>query len=405
MKNFKRIYMDGAANEATDMEVIKEMEPWMKHAGNSFAIHDSGIESMQAVENARFDIADVLGVRPDQILFTSGATESNNWAIQSICFKALAEKSNKKTILLSSTEHSSVVNTALRMKKIGFKVQFIPYPKNHALNGLKVASCLNEDILLACIMSVNNETGVVNDIKSIASVCNKNNIPLLCDCTQLIGGGHSIKDLKLTNEFIDFISFSSHKIYGPTGVGCLIVNNPKIIEPFIIGGAQESGLRGGTSNVAGIVGMAAAMKKFINNKLVVEYSELMLYIFSMVDKFNNIYPNCLYINGYIDQEDTFFGHLGNICSLRIGDQYLPERNLFANELINRGIEVSAGSACDSTASGVSDAKPSHVLLAMGLTSTEIARVARISLTKDLTKEDIDYLFEAIQDIIKTYKGE
>ena len=201
------------------------------------------------------------------------------------------------------------------------------------------------------------------------------------------------------NSHINFITFSGHKIYGPTGVGCLIANNPKVIPPFIIGGAQEQGLRGGTSNTYAIVAMGEAIRLNSNSQT--------------RSHFNNLYDHFLQkLRGKQDQDHNYplklnsVGHFvqfaSNIISLRL--DCLPNNQNFADLLINRGIECSAGSACDSNSGGVEDAKPSHVLAAFGLTLVEIRHTARISFTKYTTISDIDSLFEVIDDIIKDYKG-
>jgi len=399
---YRKTYLDGAASTPLDPKVLAKMEEYMKdgYVGNSHSLYDDGIRSMLAVEDARAKIANALGLDdPSEVLFTSGATEANNWAIQSTCFEELKKRSNKRAILLTATEHSSVLNTAKHMAEIGFEARLMGYPKGDAVTADFVSGYLDGSECLVCVMAVNNETGTVNDVAGIAKLCNGKGIPFLCDCTQLIGGGKSFKDLGLgKGAWIDFASFSSHKIYGPTGVGCLIRSAHTKIAPFIIGGAQEWGLRGGTSNTAGIVGLGEAMRLHTNEETVSRFEGLSAYMrFKLKEAEDKLGEGAVALNVPFSDNKA-----PNIFSLRC--DALPDDVYLLDQMIAAGVECSASSACDAGSEGVDGAKPSHVLLALGLTPGQINHTVRISFTRLTTEKDIDFLFEELYNVVERFKG-
>lgn len=399
---YRKTYLDGAANTPLDPKVLSAMEEYMRdgYVGNSHSLYDDGIRSMLAIEEARGKISKALKLGDDyEVYFTSGATEANNWAIQSTCFDALKNNSNKRAILLTATEHSSVLNTAKHMAEVGFEARIMDYPAGNVVDAKHVERYLNGDVVLVCVMAINNETGTINDIKSIAKLCNEKGVPLLCDCTQLVGGGKSFEDLNLEKgTWIDYASFSSHKIYGPTGVGCLIKNKWSPIEPFVIGGAQENGLRGGTSNTAGIVGLGEAMRLHTCHETVSAFEGLSAYMRYKLKESDNLYgEGTIALNVGISDEKA-----ENIYSLRCND--LPDSVYLLDQVTALGVECSASSACDANSEGVGDAKPSHVLVAMGLTPAQMNHTIRVSFTRLTTKEDIDFLFSALYNIIERFQG-
>lgn len=406
MKNqtmkYRKTYLDGAANTPLDPKVLSAMEEYMKdgYVGNSFSLYDDGIRSMQAVEEAREKIAAALETGGEyDVYFTSGATEANNWAIQSACFRALKNRLNKRAILLTATEHSSVLNTARHMAEAGFEARVMDYPKGGVVDAAFVERYLDDSVAIVCVMAVNNETGTVNDVRSVAKLCNAKGIPLLCDCTQLIGGGNSLKGLNLdAGSWIDYASFSSHKIYGPTGVGCLVRHKGSPIEPFIIGGAQEGGMRGGTSNTAGIVGLGEAMRLHTCRETVAHFESLSAYMGRKLKEADELYGK-----GAIVLNEPISGHKApNIYSVRCN--LLPDNVYLLDQLIAMGVECSASSACDASSEGVGDAKPSHVLVALGLSPAQINHTARISFTRLTTEEDIDFFFSALYNIVDNFQG-
>lgn len=394
---YRKTYLDGAANTPLDPKVLSAMEEYMKdgYVGNSHSLYDDGIRSMMAIEEAREKVSKALKLGDGyEVYFTSGATEANNWAIQSTCFDALKNGLNKRAILLTATEHSSVLNTAKHMAEIGFEARIMDYPAGNVVDAEHVANYLNDDVALVCVMAINNETGTINDIRGVAKLCNERGVPLLCDCTQLVGGGKSFEDLNLEEgTWVDYVSFSSHKIYGPTGVGCLVKNNWSPIEPFVIGGAQESGLRGGTSNTAGIVGLGEAMALHTNEETVARFNELSSYMDEKISESNG---------AIAANVETSSAKANNIYSLRC--DALPDNVYLLDQVVALGVECSASSACDAGSEGVGDAKPSHVLMAMRLTPAQINHTIRVSFTRLTTKEDIDFLFSALYNIIERFQG-
>ena len=399
---YRKTYLDGAANTPLDPEVLSAMEEYMKngYVGNSFSLYDDGIRSMQAIEEARGKISTALGTDGEyDIYFTSGATEANNWAIQSACFRTLRDRSNKRAILLTATEHSSVLNTARHMAEAGFEARIMGYPKGGVVNASFMRGYLDDTVAIACVMAVNNETGVINDIRSVAKLCNERGIPLLCDCTQLIGGGKSLKDLGLEDgSWVDYASFSSHKIYGPTGVGCLVRHKGSPLDPFIVGGAQEEGMRGGTSNTAGIVGLGEAMRIHTRQETVSRFEGLSAYMLYKLKEAKRLYGE-----GAIVLNEPVSDHKApNIYSLRCS--LLPDNVYLLDQLAAMGVECSASSACDAESTGVGDSKPSHVLVALGLSPAQINHTVRISFTQLTTEEDIDFLFSALYNIIGKFQG-
>ena len=406
MKNqsmkYRKTYLDGAANTPLDPKVLAVMEEYMKdgYVGNSFSLYDDGIRSMQAVEEARGKISAALETDGKyDIYFTSGATEANNWAIQSACFRTLKERSNKRAILLTATEHSSVLNTAKHMAEAGFEARIMDYPENGVVDAAFVERYLDDKVAIVCVMAVNNETGTINDIRSVAKLCNARKIPFLCDCTQLIGGGKSLKGLNLEDgSWVDYVSFSSHKIYGPTGVGCLVCHKGSPLSPFIVGGAQEYGMRGGTSNTAGIVGFGEAMYLHTCHETVSHFEGLSAYMHYKLKEAEKLYgEGAIALNEPVTDHKAF-----NICSLRC--DLLPDNIYLLDQLIAMGVECSASSACDAESDGVGDSKPSHVLVALGLSHAQINHTVRISFTRLTTEEDIDFLFFALYNIIEKYQG-
>lgn len=384
----KDIYLDGASNTPIDKDVLRAMKPFLspKFVGNSNSPHSFGIKADQAIYEARKTIADCLKVEVNDVFFTSGATESNNWAIKSVVFEDFLDSGNKKHIICSSTEHDSVLNCCKQVEKLGVEVTYVNPPKDTGKITLdEILPFIREDTGLICVMAVNNETGVVNDIENITRKAAELGIKTLVDCTQLMSYGGEYMELGKKFHYANFFSFSSHKIYGPLGVGCLITQGVKPT-PLIIGGAQEQGVRGGTSNTAGIVGLGVAIKKMHKKDYSKFYESLRKYLQrELSDKIPGVYFN------------YWSGH-ANIISLNCSN--VVKLDNLARELADYGIAVSAGSACDAEHDETQgDFHPSHVLKALGMTEKEIRNTIRISFTKYTTEKDIDRFIKILKEII------
>lgn len=383
----KMIYLDGAANTPLDKTVFKQMKPYLtnKFVGNSSAAHDFGIRASQAIEESRNQVAKALRVSPEEVFFTSGATEGNNWIIRSVADEQLAHGMARPKIICGATEHSSVLKTCSSLSTFGFEVIFVQPTKRGSITLSNVRKIIDDKTCLVCIMAINNETGVANEVDKIAQLARKKGAITLCDCTQLMSYGGD--DIKLSSRYphVDCFTLSAHKFYGPTGVGAVIIRKGVKLLPFLKGGAQERGMRAGTSNTAGIVGLGAAMDQLRDNQCATNFSLLFHYFFTKLEK-------CGKLNAIPD-------HL-NIISANFSE-YCNTDNL-ASVLATYGIAVSAGSACDAEHDDITGYNPSHVLIAMGLKENDIRNTIRVSFTKYTTKKDIDCLFKALDDIHNYY---
>ncbi|MBU5574916.1 MAG: cysteine desulfurase NifS [Candidatus Aenigmatarchaeota archaeon] len=377
----KRIYLDNAATTKVDPRVLNLMKKFFTDKyGNPNSLHSFGIEAREAIEISREKIANLINANSNEIIFTSGGTESNNLAIKGIAF---ANKSKGKHIIVSSIEHHCVLETVHWLEKNGFKISFLDVDKYGVVNIEKLKSLIRRDTILVSIMHANNEIGTIEPIKEIGEICKDYNILFHTDAVQSFGKIEI--DVKKYN--IDLLSASSHKIHGPKGVGCLYIKEGTKIEPILHGGGQEFGIRSGTENVPGIVGFGKAAeickKEMKNEKRRIE---------KMRDKL---------INNILNIENTRLnGHPkirlpNNVnCSFEFieGEALIGILNEF-------GIAASTGSACSSRS-----LKPSHVLLAIGL-SPEIAHGSlRLTLGRFNTEKEIDYVIKKIPEAVEKLRN-
>jgi len=385
MKLNTSIFLDGASNTPLDARVLQAMLPYLneKFVGNSSSTHDHGIRASEAVENSRHKIASIFGVEDDSIIFTSGASESNAMVIEGLGLHELSKpiKQRKMNIVVSAYEHDSILSACKILQSIGFNITYI-YPDNKGhITPEIVEKSLKNDTLLVCIMAVNNEIGTMNNIYELGEIIHKNNSLFLCDLTQAISYGGS--SLDVTNRYYgaDYYSFSGHKIYGPLGVGCLIRINNAPIYGIIAPGAQERGLRGGTSNTPGIVGLGEAIQLISENSYSKHYTALYTYLMSQIqllpDPLNKIRP-------------TVIPDQLNIVNLNCYP-YLPSFQL-ANSFAMNGISCSAGSACNTTGESIVG---SHVLRSIKVPEEEISSCIRLSFTRDTTTQDIDAFLDTL----------
>ena len=383
----KIIYLDSAANTPLDKRVFSAMKPYLSESfmGNSHAIHPYGIKALQAIEEGRETIAKITGYNASEIYFTSGATESNNWVLKSLALHELYEEKNPKLhMVVSAIEHASVLNTCKQIEKMGFHITYVQPNKDGVIQPKDIRAAIRFNTLLVCVMAINNETGAKNSINAIGEIAHKNKSLMMSDCTQFLTYGGKHMCLKSIIPNVDYITFSSHKIYGPTGVGCLIVRKRAPIYSLITGGSQEQGLRGGTSNTAGIVGMCAAYKLMAENNYVGHYTSLYDYLINKLTYYNIPYK----INGCVAHK--------NIINLNFS-AFTQDSDL-ASTFAIYNIACSAGSACDVSQGG--DQAPSHVLTAMKIPEQEIHNSIRVSFSKYTTKKDIDSFIEVVLKIYK-----
>ena len=379
------IYFDYAASAPCDPRVVKEIFPFFSqfYANPSNSATEPGIAVSSAVQLARNNVADFLGCLPQQIIWTSGATESNNLALQG-AIKAYYEKNSAGTrphIITSSIEHKSVLETCRQLSKTAAEVSFIPPDKTGATPPELIERAIKDNTFLVSIMMANNETGVLNDILSISKRCKQNQILVHTDATQMVGKFR----INLKSLPVDFLSFSGHKIYGPKGVGVLYVRDANTLQPVVFGGGQEEGLRSGTLNVPGIIGISKACEL-----LQAEHEEDNARIKYLRDMLENLllhFDENIIINGRENKR------LPNISSISFP---VKEGINFLN-LINsqKVIACSSGSACDSA-----DNRPSHVMKEFGKTRHEAKNTLRISIGRFTTESEITRGAAHIIDLLK-----
>lgn len=372
------IYLDNAATTQIDERVVEAMMPYLKDKyGNAGSIYRLGRESLAAITKARATVAAFINADPDQIIFTSGGSESNNMVIKNPNIKAMPWF-NKPATLCFATEHDSILNS--------LDNGYVAKPNTDGTANLKTIedSIRNYGTGLVSVMYVNNETGSVNDVKEIAKLCHKHGALFHTDCVQAA----STKKIDVKDLDVDYLSISSHKIHGCKGIGCLYVKDKSTLLSLINGGsAQEYGLRGGTENVAGIVGFAEAcmiqmteeMPDYLSKRELLK-SELLKYLGK-----SEFRINCESANDH--------GKIVNITFFGIDSETLVLM------MDAKDICISAGSACTSH-----ESKPSHVLKAIGLSDEDAHNSVRISFSKYTTCEEIVIAAKEISNCVKLLKN-
>lgn len=373
----KDIYFDNAATTKLDEEVLEEMMPYLKESyGNASSIYRLGRESRKAVESAREKIANILNCKPTEIYFTAGGSESDNTIVKGI---AHSYKKKGNHIITSKIEHPAILETCKQLEKEGFEISYVSVNENGIINLEELKSMIKPTTILITIMFANNEIGTIQPIEEIGKIAKENNIYFHTDAVQAVGNIRI--DVQKMN--IEALSISSHKFYGPKGIGALYVKSGINFEKYISGGHQERNKRAGTENVAGIVGMGKAIelaysKLEEHNKKIKELRDY--YVEQIKEKIPYIK-----ING--DMEKRLPGNSN------ISFRFIEGESLLLN-LDLKGICASSGSACTS---GSLD--PSHVLLAIGLPHEIAHGSLRISIGKYNTKEEVDYLIESLVEIV------
>ena len=372
----KKIYLDYAATTPCDPEVIKAMQPYFfDKFGNPSSIHSFGQEAKKAIEDARERVAAFLGAKPEEIIFTSGGTESNNFAIEGVAF-ALEKKGNH--IITSAIEHHAIIEPCKFLEKRGVRVTFVGVNKDGLVDPNEIKKAITDKTILISVMHANNEIGTIQPIKEIGRIAKEREIYFHTDAVQTVG--HIPVNVDVLN--VDLLSLSAHKFYGPKGVGALYIRKGTRIERFLHGGDQERNKRASTHNTPGIVGLGKAIelcqdKMKEESRFQIELRDKL--IKGVQDKIPHVY-----LNGHSTQR------LPNNANISI--EYIEGESLVLN-LDLEGIACSTGSACTS-----SSLEPSHVLLAIGR-SPEIAHGSlRFSLGRFTQESDIDYVLKALPQI-------
>ena len=372
------VYADNAATTAMSQVAIDAMMPYFnKIYGNPSSLHSVGQEAKEVLEAARETVASCLGCEPREIIFTSGGSEADNQAI--ISAARMGAKKGKKHIISTAFEHHAVLHTLQRLEKEGFDVTYLDVSKGHNITAQQVADAIREDTCLVTVMYANNEIGSVLPIAEIGAVCKEKKVLFHTDAVQAVGHIH----INVKEQNIDMLSLSGHKFHGPKGVGALYCRRGIALTNVIEGGAQERGKRAGTENIAGICGMAAAMKDACDH-----IDENMPRVAAMRDKLiaglSQIPHSAL--NG--DPVNRLPGNV-NFCFEGIEGESL----LLLLDM--KGVAASSGSACTS---GSLD--PSHVLLAIGRVHDVAHGSLRLSLCEYNTEEEVDHILKVVPEVVQ-----
>ena len=376
------VYADNAATTKLSPAVLEAMMPYLtEEYGNPSSLYRFGNHAKRAIEQARKEVADVLGAEPFEILFTGGGTEADNWVKE--IMRSLKAK-GKNHFITSAVEHHALLHSAQRLQKEGFEVTFIPVDREGQIDPEQVRAAIRPETGLVSIMFANNEIGTIYPIKEIGAICRQAGVLFHADAVQ--AAGHLPINVKEMN--IDLLSLSAHKFHGPKGVGAFYCRRGIPLPSLIDGGAQERGKRAGTENVAGIVGLGAALR-LANEEMSEASARVSAMRDRLIDGILQTVPMCR-LNG--PRHNRLPGNC-NISFLGIEGESLLLRLDLA------GIAASSGSACAS-----SSLDPSHVLLAIGLPHEVAHGSVRLSLSDYNTEEDVDYILEKLPEIVSTLRS-
>ena len=378
----KRIYMDYAATTPTDPEVIKAMTPYFNEiCGNPSSLHSFGQEAKHAVEEARGVIASFIGAGGDEIVFTSGGTEGNNYALKGVV-NANIERGNH--IITSSVEHHCVTETCKFLETRGLKVTYLPVDKYGVVDPEEVKKAITDKTILISIMHANNEIGTIEPVAEIGKIAKEAGVCFHTDAVQTFG--HLPINVDELN--VDLLSASAHKLYGPKGVGMLYIRKGTRIKSFMHGGDQENGRRASTHNVSGIVGFGKAVelaKERMENEAVIQTKWRDKLIKGILDKIESSR-----LNGHPVKR------LPN--NVNVSVEYIEGESMILN-LDMEGVACSTGSACTS-----SSLEPSHVLLAIGLPHEIAHGSLRFTVGRFSKEYDIDYVLEILPKIVSKLRA-
>jgi len=366
-----RVYLDNGATTRTTPEVVKAMEPYFTEMyGNANSLHSFGEEARSAVDKSRSCIAEFIKAAADDIIFTSGGTESDNIAIQGVA-TALRDRGNH--IITSKIEHPAVLETCRALEKQGYKVTYLDVDRYGFVDLQQLEESITKQTILVTIMFANNEIGTIQPVARIGEICHKHNVYFHTDAVQALGKlPIDVKKLK-----IDMLSASAHKLHGPKGIGFLYKRKGVKLKPIIYGGGHEFGLRSGTTNTTGIVGFAKALQLCEQPSRMTELRDkLIKELLKIPDTILNGHPTERLPNNV----NVTFKFIEGESLLLMLDRY--------------GIAVSTGSACSSH-----KLEPSHVLLAIGLKPEEAHGSLRITLSRYTTEEEIDYFIDKVKKVV------
>lgn len=373
----RNVYLDYSATTPVKDQVLQEMIPYFTEKfGNPSSLYDKGLESKDAVTHAREQVAELINAKPSEIFFTAGGTEADNWAVFGTAEKLKAKGNH---IITTKVEHHAMLHSCAALEKDGFQVTYLDIDKEGFVDLKQLEEAITDKTILISIMLVNNEIGTIQPIKEAAAIAKKHKVLFHTDAVQGLGNVPiDVKDMG-----VDMMSLSSHKIYGPKGVGALYIRKGVAIANYMYGGAQENRKRAGTENLPGIVGFgkAAELAKANFDNHVKHCSQLRDYL---KDRIINEIPDT-FVNGTMEHR-----HPGN---LNVTFEYIEGEAILL--LLNQfGISVSTGSACSSAS-----LEPSHVLSALGVPVEMIHGTVRFTVGDFTTKEDIDYVVDNLKTVV------
>ena len=372
------IYLDNAATTKTAPEVVDAMLPYFsEYYGNASTIYSLGAESKKAMDHARQTIADSLGAKPEEIYFTAGGSESDNWALKAT---AEAYASKGKHIITTKIEHHAILHTCEYLEKRGFEITYLNVDRDGLISLDELKAAIRPDTILISVMFANNEIGTIEPIAEIGEIAKEHGVLFHTDAVQ----AYAQVPINVDEMHIDMLSASGHKLNGPKGIGFLYIRKGVKIRSFVHGGAQERSRRAGTENIPGIVGLGAAVERAmrIMDTKTRKESELRDYL---IGRLENEIPHC-WLNGHRTKR------LPNNINFSL---LFIEGESMLIMLDMKGICASSGSACTS---GSLD--PSHVLLAIGLKHEEAHGSLRLTLSEESTKEEMDIVAEEVKKIVQ-----
>lgn len=378
----KRIYMDHSATTPVAPEVMEAMLPYFSEKfGNASSLHSFGLEARQALEASREKVAKLLGANPEEITFTSGGTESDNLALKGIAYR---NRELGKHIITSCIEHPAILETCRKLEKDGFEVTYLPVTRDGFVDLAALESAIRKDTILISIMHANNEIGTIQPLEEIGRLAAEKDIYFHTDAVQSVG--------KIPTDVnalgVDLLSLSAHKLYGPKGVGALYIRRGTRLSSIIQGGGHERGLRSGTENVSGVVGLARAAD--LARDTMIQEAERLAGLCDRLAKRVLANVKDAWINGSMTKRLP-----GN---LNFSFRYVEGESLLLF-LDSKGIGVSTGSACSSK-----KLEPSHVLLSLGLKPEECHGSLRLSMGRSNTQEEVDFVAECIVEAVERFRS-
>lgn len=371
----REVYLDNAATTKVDDNVIAVVNEYMKEKyGNASSVHLKGQEAKRSLEEARHVIAKSIGAKDNEIYFTSGGTESNNWVVKELFFSNM--NSGKKHIITTKIEHDCILKSCKLIEQMGAKITYLDVDKEGFVNPLEIEKAITKDTILVSVIHGNNEIGTIQDLEKIGKICRNGGVYFHTDACQ----SYTKVELNVKKQNLDFVTLNAHKIHGPKGVGALYIREGIKIPPFLHGGGHERGLRSGTENIPGIMGFARAVK----NVGLFDKSRITKLRDQLIEGILKI-PNTN-LNGANGKN-----RLCNNVNVRFNN---IEGEAIGGYLEAYGICTSTGSACSSHS-----LETSHVLKAIGLNDLEANSALRLSLSKYTTKEEIDYILNILPKVV------